>query len=329
MDETRTSGLLVAGVVTYNRLPKLKRTLNALLDVHPEVLGRIVVVDNASDDGTGAWLATLADPRLEVLRLSGNRGGAGGFAALIEHAAAMKDLGWLALMDDDARPCPGTLEAFRATPREEVGGWLGAVLTPDGEVADMNRPWRNPFRSPTILIRSLLRGRSGFHLSRAAILGDRVRRVDGGSFVGTFLSRAALRAGPPPDARMFLYGDDVLYTLGLSAAGIRMLFDPALVFEHDIETFSGVHRTFHPLWKTYYFHRNQTLIYRQAAGPVLRWPVTALRYLQWRGRARFYGHRRATYMRLVDLAVRDALSGRLDRPHGEVLALAGAEPRSG
>ena len=48
---------LVAVVVTYNRLDKLKATLARLLESPASELAAVVVVDNASTDATAAWLA--------------------------------------------------------------------------------------------------------------------------------------------------------------------------------------------------------------------------------------------------------------------------------
>ena len=61
---------LVAVVVTYNRLNKLQDTVARLLEAAPADLAAVVVVDNASTDGTAAWLANQSDPRLDVVSLS-------------------------------------------------------------------------------------------------------------------------------------------------------------------------------------------------------------------------------------------------------------------
>ncbi|HHC29215.1 MAG TPA: glycosyltransferase [Rhodobacterales bacterium] len=67
-DSSKTSevGRLVAVVVTYQRLPQLRATLARLLETSPSHLDKIWVVDNASTDGTAAWLAEQSDPRLLV-----------------------------------------------------------------------------------------------------------------------------------------------------------------------------------------------------------------------------------------------------------------------
>ena len=66
-----------AVVVTYNRLELLQRLVKALTDV-PE-LGEVLIVDNASTDGTGEWLASLDVERVQTRTLEHNIGGAGGF----------------------------------------------------------------------------------------------------------------------------------------------------------------------------------------------------------------------------------------------------------
>jgi glycosyltransferase involved in cell wall biosynthesis len=70
-----TSHTLVAVVVTYNRLDKLKVTLARLLESPRAELSQVVVVDNASTDGTGDWLRALQDDRLDVVVSATNQGG--------------------------------------------------------------------------------------------------------------------------------------------------------------------------------------------------------------------------------------------------------------
>ena len=96
---------IVAVVVTYNRLSLLQRLVARLQK--ESRLGAVLVVDNASTDGTGEWLAGAG---IEHRTLDHNRGGAGGFHEglrwAVEQAGA--DLVWL--MDDDGLPEAGCLE---------------------------------------------------------------------------------------------------------------------------------------------------------------------------------------------------------------------------
>jgi GT2 family glycosyltransferase len=323
-----SQGRLAALVVTHNRLEKLKVTVARLLSAPPEALAHLVVADNASSDGTGAWLAGLADPRLTVLELPENRGGAGGFAAAMAHARDALDPDWVVLMDDDARPAAGALAAFHGADRGGRDGWAAAVRYPDGRICEMNRPWVNPFWHASAFLRAARRGRAGFHLPDAAYAAEAPSPIDGGSFVGLFLSRRAVARAGLPDARLFVYGDDVLYTLGLSAAGGRLAFDPGLAWEHDCATFDPAAR-FRPLWKAYYYHRNLVLAYRRAAGPVFFRPALAMALRRWRRQAAAYGAEAPAYARVLDRAVRDGLRRDLSLGHAEVERLAAEAVRSG
>jgi GT2 family glycosyltransferase len=138
---------VVAVVVTWNRRALLEESLAAVrAQTHAPDL--VVVVDNASTDGTDALLAGLADqPDVEVLKLTTNTGGAGGFAAGIERALTHRpDLVWL--LDDDTVPTPTAAEHL-------VGAWSGytagrpgllacRVVWTDGRDHPMNTPRPKP-----------------------------------------------------------------------------------------------------------------------------------------------------------------------------------------
>ena len=126
------NGRLVAVVVTYQRLDQLRVTLQALLDQPTRDLSAVLVVDNASQDGTAEWLAGQSDARLITLTLPENRGGAGGFEAGMRHAVEHLSPDWIVVMDDDARPEPGAFAAFQALDLTGFDGFAAAVRHPDG-----------------------------------------------------------------------------------------------------------------------------------------------------------------------------------------------------
>lgn len=315
---------LVAVVPTHNRLAQLRRTIARLLEVSPQMLAAIVVVDNASDDGTMAWLASLHDSRLHVLRLSANLGGAGGFAAGLKYALRRLDPDWFLLIDDDARPMPGALEAFQASDLTSWDAIAGAAYCPGGEICAANYPMRDPFASLRTFLRTALLGRKGFHLGAQDYASDRVLPVDAATFVGLFLSRRALELGGLPDRRLFLYGDDVQQTLRLSRAGGRIGFDPALRFEHDTNAPEAGTRGM-PLWKLYYRCRNSLIIYREASGwffPL----VCMVVLLRWMLGASSYKGQRRAYLAVLARAVWHGLSGRTSVAHESILNWAAPPP---
>ncbi|ULB12044.1 glycosyltransferase (plasmid) [Cereibacter azotoformans] len=310
---------ICAIVVTYNRLEKFRRTLERLLN---EPVDHILVVENGSTDGTREWLAGVKDNRLTVLEQAVNGGGARGFEVGMREACSRFDPDWYLVMDDDARPRPSAIAAFRRTLPRPEGAVLAAVFFPDGRICDMNRPWRNPFWHLGVFCDTFLKlgGRRAFHISDAAYHADTPLPVDGGSFVGLFIPRAGVERCGYPDGRMFIYGDDVHYTLRLAQVGLPNHFEPQVQFEHECSTeLHGAAMT--PYWKTYYHHRNLYEVYRVAVGPVLFWPLMLTLLPRWLFKGRDLPRpERQDYRALIRLAILDALRGKLDRPHSEILA---------
>jgi GT2 family glycosyltransferase len=310
---------LAAVVVTYNRLDHLRMTLERLLG---EPVDHLIVVDNGSTDGSREWLRALGDPRLGVIEAEENGGGAAGFEMGLRAAVTRFDPDWMVVMDDDARPRPGVIAAFRErTPLAEAVA--AAVIYPDGRICEMNRPWVNPFWHIGAFFKTLAGGRGAFHVADSAYGKDAATTaIDGASFVGLFLSRRAIQLAGYPEGGLFIYGDDVIYTLTLAQKGGRLLIDPAIVFEHDCAQ-AEPGKIWRPLWKTYYLHRNRWFVYRKAAGPVMFWPLIALMVPGWyRASRQLPASDAAIYRRLLRLALADARAGRRHRPHHDVLTLA-------
>lgn len=316
---------LVAVVVTHNRLAQLKITLASLLASEIGHLRAVVVVDTASSDGTSEWLLAQNEPRLRVLRCDENIGGAGGFERGMRYVSKEFDPDWLVLMDDDGRPAPDGLAQFHAMDFRDWDAVAAAVYFPNGDICEMNRPSRNPFWNLPTLLKTLLRGRSGFHLSPDLYRSEAPYPIDVTSFVGFFVSRRGLDLAGYPDPDLFIYGDDGLYTLGLSQLGGRICFAPTVRFEHDCSTFSGVQRgRFKPLWKAYYYHRNLLMLYRLAAG-WLFWPALVVILPKWLSKTRTHTGSRRRFLRLMAHAIRDGVMQRTNRKHSTVKGWSGEE----
>ena len=303
---------LTAVIVTHNRCQKLQHTLAATL---AQPFSAIIVVDNASTDGTRAWLAGQHDPRLHLILSEQNSGGAGGFAQGMI-AALNYDPDWLVCYDDDAYPAPDALQQFTALDFSNTDSAAAAVYYPDGRLCEMNRPSYNPFWHPRKLLRTALgvftgRARGAFHVTDSAYQGAEALPIDSSSFVGFFVRADWVRRLPLPEPGLFIYGDDVLYTLNLTKHGARHRFLPTVRFIHDCSTFQTARRGYHPLWKAYFTYRNGLLIYRMAAG-VWFYPVALLKALLWLAAVRHYRNKRL-YLRLWWQAVRDGIRQDLSR----------------
>ncbi len=199
---------IVAVVVTYNRLALLRRLLERLASV-PRI-HEVLVVDNASTDGTGEWLAGL-DPFGAVvpLRLERNTGGAGGFSAgLAEAMRRDADLMWL--MDDDGLPDRDCLDLLLARDGE-LDFWGPLVV-------DEDRPDRLvfPIRLPgsATVVHGLGDSRRA---ARDGLIRDVVIPFNGVLLTRELVARIGLVRG-----EYFIWGDDHEYRLRAEAAGARI-----------------------------------------------------------------------------------------------------------
>ncbi len=216
---------VVAAVVTYNRKDLLVEALDAVLaQSHP--VERLFVVDNASTDGTPELLrerGLLDRGDVELVRLSANAGGAGGFARAVEVCRAT-DADWIWLMDDDAEPVPDSLARLLAAPEAADPGTAAlcskVVLAANGRI-DANQ--RGDFRRRLI------------PLPEEAYRDGEHRPIGFLSFVGSLVRADAARRTGPPRADFFVWGDDVEYSIRLREQGaIRLV--PESVILHKRET---------------------------------------------------------------------------------------------
>jgi len=271
MSEPMTDERVAAVVVTYNRKALLQQCLEALLQqTHP--LTTIIVVDNASTDGTTAMLAE-SFPAVEVIRLAENRGGAGGFHAGMR-AALDRAVDWIWVMDDDAEPALDALGQLFATGVHRKGDTVAlsslkvdAEGSPQTDHVGSYDPCRMQF-------------------SFAQLSGQPITRIEYSSFVGLLVSVTAVRQVGLPEEGFFIWYDDVEYCLRLAQIGKLYLVEESMICHHDAfasdRKKAGAlskawrDRPLNQFWRNYYAHRNRVIIVTKHA-PTLR--------QRWRGYA--------------------------------------------
>lgn len=229
-----------AVVVTRNRRALLSECL-AALSVQTRVPDRILVVDNASTDGTAEMLR--ADfPNVEVLTLATNQGGAGGFHEGLR-AAHEGGSDWIWLMDDDTIPARSCLEALLAA--------LGRVPGPGPALLSSKVVWIDGRLHPMNC--------QGFERERteavvqASELGLMPLRT--ATFVSLLVSRRAIDAYGLPLRRYFLWSDDIEYTARILRGASGFLV-PASVAVHKTER---AHTAVSATGDRFYFHVRNTL----------------------------------------------------------------------
>ncbi len=206
----------VAVVVAYNRRDLLLESVEAILaqTVAPDA---VIVVDNASDDGSADALAER-HPEVDIVRLERNTGGAGGFTIGIALALQRGSARWVWLMDDDTVPKPTALEALLAgvDGREDVALASSRVVWQDGRDHPMNTPRPKPFARVAE--------------REAAVVGGTVP-IRSSSFVSMLVRTDRVRQTGLPIADYFLWNDDFEFS-ARTIRGARAVYVPASVVVH-------------------------------------------------------------------------------------------------
>jgi GT2 family glycosyltransferase len=184
-------------VLAYNRREQLLESLQRMLtrSRYPVERLEVIVVDNASSDGTSEAVASEY-PKVRLIRNQSNVGASGwngGFAV------AAGD--YVLILDDDAYLPPGDLERAVVAARDEGADLVSfAVVSSFDESTPINDDWRTGLFS---------------YWGCAALL-----------------SRRAVRALGGYDPNMFMWTNEVELTMRLLDLGMRHLYMPDIHAVH-------------------------------------------------------------------------------------------------
>ncbi len=283
---------VVAVVVTYNRLEKLKRCLAALAasDSPCDVL----VVDNASTDGTTDWLASAQSDTVSVVNTGKNIGGAGGFNVGVREAVG-RGYEFIWLMDDDCMVHPDSLSRLSEADRILGGdyGWLSSVaLWTDGRPCKMNKQ----------------KAVADFY-DNADLLGYSLLAATQATFVSLLVRSSVVRQFGLPITDFFIWGDDVEYTRRIAVrGGLRSFVVGNSVVTHEMKDNNGSSIALDGqdrIQRYRYAYRNEAYLYRQegvrgVAYFIAKCGLNIFRIIRY--------HRPRTFLRLRVL-VSSAISG--------------------
>jgi len=219
-------------IVTYNS----KRLIDALLTaLAPQLEGldaEVVLVDNASHDGTADIVAERY-PWVRLLRSQENLG----FAAGNNLAAQSANGRMLLLLNPDALPEPGAiargLQLMLAHPQVGLGG--GRLLGDDGSTQPSARMF--PSLAQEFIVLSGLaakypRSRWFGRLDRTWADPDQPAAIDWAPGAFVYIPHALFRSLSGFDERFFLYYEEVDLCRRIQAAGSTIQYWPELRVHH-------------------------------------------------------------------------------------------------
>lgn len=243
---------ICAVIVTYNRIDKLKKTLQAFenLCVYPN---KIYVIDNHSNDETPdyleKWQKTSSKYEKEVLTLDQNYGGSGGFYSGLKKATD-DAFDWIWVSDDDAYPEQDAfkiaIEYINRYKNMNISAICGTVLY-EGGIDYYHR--RNMYHKGLAIC--------DIPSSKQDYLKDNFE-INVFSYVGTIINLNALTEVGLTLKDYFIWCDDTEHSLRLSKVG-KIVCVPKIRVFHDI----GKNTDYGVTWKEYYGERNRLDMYRR------------------------------------------------------------------
>lgn len=228
-DATRRLSVLI---VSWNAADYLASCLTSLREAAPDCLREIIVVDNASFDGSPEMVESQF-PEVRLVRAPSNLG----FARANNLAMGMAVGSEFALVNSDALVHPGCLERLlaRLDARPDVGMVGPRVIGGDGHLQRTSRRlpglWNTLCRA--LALDTLFRGRrpfNGYEVPHA----DHDRPHDTAVLSGCFcvVRRQAVQQAGMLDERFFFFGEDIDWCRRLSDAGWKLCYEPEATATH-------------------------------------------------------------------------------------------------
>ncbi len=275
-------------MVTYNRRELLVDCLAALAD-QTRPVDHVVVVDNASTDGTAQLLREHYPEQVELLALTQNEGGAGGFHEGMRHAhAAGHD--WVWLMDDDTVPTPSALAELLAGGERSGAGapsiLASRVVWKDGRLHPMNAPLFEIDRTDAVLA--------------ACELG--LMPIRFATFVSVLIHRDVVDRHGLPLKRYFLWSDDIEYTARVLRTEPGFVVVESVALHATASSYTAIttsdDRFYFHVRNTLYMLRGPAWSVRNKPGIVFRWALSIVAYLR-------HNHLSPRHVRIVLRGLRD------------------------
>lgn len=245
-------GKIAVVIVTYNRLEKLKKAL-ASYEQQLHKPDYMVIVDNASTDGTANWLENWENNnhefKVEIITSNENLGGSGGFY-LGEERAMQLPVDWIMIADDDAYPTPnyiqGLVKYIEKNNADNISIMCGAV--------EQNNSYCSNQRT---LYKKFKWQLNFLYDVPAEYYTKKIIYIDNASYVGILINKKKLAQVGLVNKNFFIWWDDTEHLMRLREIG-SIICIPRFIIKHDVEASNS-----NLSWKSYYGTRNKLVSHRK------------------------------------------------------------------
>lgn len=291
---------ILAIMVNWNGNAFLRHSIPTVLAELARLNGELCVVDNASTDGSVAFLHTY-HPQVDILQTGENLGGAGGFSAGMR-AALHQNCDYIWLLDNDIIVETGALQALIEVllTHPEVGAAGSQICV--AAKADTVQEVGGKITAGLGLVRQQHSGQPRLSAKTPAFQVDYVAAC-------SVLIRRECLVQTGVFANFFIFLDDVEWCLRARKLGWQIWAAPASVIQHHYGLLKPT-----SAWREYYRRRNYLTVLntypprygRQLASFVyLAFLNYSLLLYHWRGQLPLY--------RSLLAARNDAINGRLGK----------------
>lgn len=235
MNPDKDSPMASIIVVTWNARRYVDECLRSLATASANIAAEIIVIDNASSDGTPDLIEEVL-PQATLIRNRENLGFARGNNLGIARSRGR----YLFLVNSDVAVAPGSLEKLIAAMEVDPKiGLLGPqmigldVIGPDAGDSRVGPVRRSTMRFPTLWnqfcralgIDSILRSRWAGGFLMPDFAHDRTRDVEVLNGWFWVARREAVEQVGPLDEQFFMYGEDIDWCYRFHKAGWKRVFD--------------------------------------------------------------------------------------------------------
>ncbi len=275
-------------------------------------MSEVIVVDNASGDGTAEFVAT-AYPQVTLIRLNANEGVGGGYSAGLHYALYEKNYDWVWMLDQDSVPRPDTLAKLLRTWEETDNRERIGIIAPLSVDASTGVPY------PLFLWQDRQIEMSRVDLDSPRCCVDMV--ISSGSLV----RNAAVRAAGLPRKEFFMDWVDFEYCLRLRRLGFQIVVAAQCRMPHTIGSprtvwWLGKRRQWitHPAWRDYYKVRNRAFVVWHEMPSVKAKVFVLIKFIAQATGTILFDSEKLQRLKFMSIGLLDGIRGKLEnevRPH--------------